>query len=189
MRGLAVACALAAPTLGSAGWIGGVYYVKGVECDVTATGIGSIKQTPQSMSCAISPPATDTRIVGLALCENPGGNHPPGLQPAAIDSFATTEQLDQKNVDRNGKAFKILTAMPTADQLAALITACPNTNYVVTDFVPCGFQTTVNLIDDTTGAILQTESYSCSLDSCLTLGWDKTTQMPEKRQYTCTPLP
>lgn len=191
VKQLALALAIAAPTAGSAGWIGGVFVVKGVRCDVTATGIGSIKQTPQAISCEIAPPAAGQGIVGMALCENQGGNQPPGLFPASIGAFFATAPINQGNVLKNGKAFVPVTTMPSSDQLLALVYACPNPNFTVVDFVPCAFVATVKLLDATTGAVLNSASYDCTLpaDQCMGLQIDKTTGLPVSVPYTCTLTP
>src|SRR5512138_2264166 len=139
VKQLALVIAIVAPTAGSAGWIGGVFVVKGVRCDVTATGVGSVKQTPQAISCEINPPATATgsTMVGMALCENQGGNQPPGLFPASLGTFFATAPVNQSNVLKNGKAFVPVTTIPTVDQLQSLNWVCPNSNFTVVDFVPC----------------------------------------------------
>lgn len=193
VRTLVVASMLAAPSLSDAGyWLNGRYYTKGVECDVTAGGLGNVLRSPETeaLMCAIEPPPSAGQIVGLALCENRGGNEPPGLFPAAVHAFSTMAPIDPARIAKNGKTYLPLYAVPT-EQYADLGWACPNRNFTVVDFVPCAFTAVISVVDAsvTPPAILGAETYDCVLDACLTLVIDRATGLPEKREYTCTKRP
>ena len=177
-------------TEAAAGGIGGTAFTKGVECDITAFGVGNVKKDPKSVGCDIFPTDTSQTITGLAVCENIGGNKPPGLELAEFSgSFGDLAPINPADVDKNGKAFKVVVANLDTDELAALKSACPSDNFTVTDFVPCGpFKITFDLRDETTGDVLATETLSCQLQPC-TLGFDKKTGLPERKQYTCNPVP
>jgi hypothetical protein len=186
---LLVAFAVALPSGAKAGyWFNGYYFTKGVECDVTAGGLGNVSRNPVWLGCEINPPPGTTTISGLAVCENPGGNQPPGLLPAQVSvSFGTVAQVDPNQVMKNGKAFVVLVTLVPGDVLTQLVSACPNSNYTVTDFVPCSFSSQLTLTDST--GTTMTETYSCTLgtlDQCYSLGFDKKTGLPQKVQYTCT---
>ncbi len=193
VRLVALAVIVASPSLAGAGyWLNGRYYTKGVECDVTAGGLGNVLRSPETeaLMCSIQPPPGDGRIVGLALCENHGGNDPPGLFPASVYAFGAMTTIDPARIAKNGKYFQPLYAVPT-EQYAALAEACPNRNFVVVDFVPCAFTAVISIVDAsvTPPATIAYETYDCAIDACLTLTFDEATGLPEKREYTCTKRP
>lgn len=185
---IALAGLLAAPALASAGfWVLGVYYTKGVMCDLTAGGLGNAQGSTDALTCEIGPPATQGAIVGLVECQNPGGNNPPGLFPASVSNFATLAPIQPWDITKNGKVSKRLVA-DASSQYPELVVACPNPNYTVVDFVPCAFTVTSSVVDTSTSppTVLGAVTYDCALDSCLSLQVDKKTGLPQQTPYTCT---
>jgi hypothetical protein len=168
---------------------GGSCYSKGVLCeDISGNGVGNVTKDPKSISIVIEPIGDPLPpLLGFALCANQGGNKPPGLQPAEFfGDFATITPITPGKVDRNGNFTGVdVLAMLTPNQLATLIGACPNENYIVTDFVPIGpFQITFELVDGA-GEVLATDVMICELPNPETLKISKNTGLPERRQYAC----
>lgn len=166
-----------------------------VECEVLATGLGNVRKldTSTAMTCSVEPPQGSARIDGLALCENLGGNVPPGLQPASIElSYEDAALVDLDLVTKNGSALVSLSAVPPGEVLDLLRQAgtCPNTTgFSVTDFVPCEMtvvvKTTKVLTDGT--SMEASRAYACRLESCHTLAYDKAAGDIEPREYACDP--
>ncbi len=154
-----------------------IFWSGSVECDLTATGVGDIKHDPKSLGCNINSTGT-----GLLLCGNPGAHHnaAPGIQVVTVpESFGSTTAI--KNVDKNGKASATVITSP---DLTSLNSFCPNTNWVALDYVPCTPSIDAALLDQ--DGTLDSATYSCTLPSCETLGYDPNTLKFERRQYECT---
>jgi len=163
-----------------------------IVCDIEATGIGSMKQSPKGLTCQLAPLPGETGQAGLVVCGNPGKklNTSPGIQVAIFEgSFDEFEPIDPRNCDRNGKCNQVLHAELTGPQLGTLNSACPNqTNWSALDFVPCTTTASVEVFGlDCTGAtvVLAQATYECTLPNCDTLTWNRDTQNFETREYIC----
>jgi hypothetical protein len=165
-----------------------------IECGISATGVGSVLQDPVILACT----ATGTDQWAVA-CGNPGENTwtAPGVNLVTFSGIVSGEyQLQEYDVDRNGRAYGYAVAAPSLSLLTAIrdAGACPNLNWTVMDAVPCTMQVR-DMQLDADGCITSDATYSCSLDNpdtieneCGTLGWNTETQTFERRQYECTQI-
>ena len=169
--------------------IGGSGWTKGVSCEgISGSGAGNVTKDPKSVACDIAPTDQSQGLPGFVFCHNSGANTPPGIQPANFSgTFGDITPLNPALVDRNGRfTGAAVIATLTDDQLATLRSACPNQNYDAFDFVPIGpFQLIVELVREATGEVLATDVLICTLPHPETFGFDKKTELPERRQYDC----
>jgi len=185
-----MAMATCTPTslYGSCLWLTG-----SVRCEnLNAVGIGSINQGSKSMTCAIDPdPAADAAgnplpIQGILFCANKGGSVAPGVNAFANDGFTGSTTIPSGSIDTNGTVHGINVEALASNELASMNQYCQNPNWTAIDFVPTHMSTTVSVVDDTTGDIVSTSTYLCDLPDPATLAWDKKSNRPEQREYTCT---
>ena len=151
-----------------------------VECDIVAnqTDVGSLSKHPE-IECANDAP-------GLAciICKNPGkkGNLSPGIQAICANiprTFSASTSIQKGNI-QNGTVSVIVDTSP---DLSGLNIYCPNTGWIVTDYVPCYVNPTITVMNDT-GTLDQVTS-ECVLPACVdgTLGFKPTTGKFNKEQY------
>ena len=151
-----------------------------VECDIVANqeDVGSLSKHPE-IECANEAP-------GLAciICKNPGkkGNFSPGIQATCANiprTFSASTSIQKGNI-QNGTVSAIVDTSP---DLSHLNIYCPNTGWIVTDYVPCYVNPTITVMNDT-GTLDQVTS-ECVLPACVngTLGFDPTTGKFDREQY------
>src|ERR1043166_3305233 len=158
----------------------GLIWSGSVECDIVAnqTDVGSLSKHPE-IECANHAP-------GLAciICENPGkkGNLSPGIQAICANiprTFSASTSIQKGNI-QNGTVSVIVDTSP---DLSGLNIYCPNTGWIVTDYVPCYVNPTITAMNDT-GTLDQVTS-QCVLPACVdgTLGFDPATGKFDREQY------
>ena len=151
-----------------------------VECDIVANqeDVGSLSKHPE-IECANEAP-------GLAciICKNPGkkGNFSPGIQATCANiprTFSASTSIQKGNI-QNGTVSAIVDTSP---DLSGLNIYCPNTSWIVTDYVPCYVNPIITVMNDT-GTLDQVTS-ECVLPACVdgTLGFKPTTGKFNKEQY------
>ncbi|MGE0822695.1 MAG: hypothetical protein AB7G75_06220 [Candidatus Binatia bacterium] len=154
-----------------------LFWSGSVECDLNANGVGNVKKDPKSLACNVVAQGT-----GLLLCGNPGSKAKaaPGIQVVTVpQNFGASTGIT--SVDKNGVATATVV---TSANLPGLDEFCPNTNWVALDYVPCAASIEAELTDDI--GTISSATFSCTLPSCETLGYDAATQKFERRQYECT---
>jgi hypothetical protein len=170
--------------------IGGTCYkVKGVRIDAQVNHAGRIQRNPKFFSGII-----DTQgQPGILFCGNRGGNQPPGQRLVVTDVPLTcsTQITPQDVISTNdgGTANVTCTALLPFDELQALGEANCTPGQEALDYVPCSFLSDVTYSDGTIaepGDVIETARHSCTLPLCTTLGWNKSTDLPEARDYECT---
>ena len=164
-----------------------LFWSGSVECDLNADQIGSLKDKPE-LSCTVTPSTSVGLQGGLLTCGNPGANRKtsPGVQvvsvpPASAPPFFGKSTGIQKQDIQNGVASVTIITSP---DLSRLNSFCPNPNWVVLDYVPC--QASIEAKQSDTVGPIDTKTFSCTLPSCSTLGFDPVTGKFDRRQYDCT---
>ena len=160
-----------------------------IECGIGATGIGNVINDPVALGCE----ATVINQPWVVGCGNPGSKDlmAPGVNLVYFTaSLEAAQFLTQGDVDRNGRAYLNIFAIPDSELLQAIEAAdpdiCPNPNWSVMDAVPCAINSLKDVQLDVDGCITSDAFYSCTLPNCNTLGIDKKTKRFERRQYDCT---
>jgi hypothetical protein len=155
-----------------------------VICGIDVSGLGNCIDDPRYLGCSAQGSGS-----WVVACGNPGTNNwtAPGVNVVNFDGAISGETLVEPSMcDANGNAFVEVTATISQEMKDALLAAgaCPNTNWVVADAVPC----TATITDQETDAndcVIADATFECTLPSCETLGWDIDTQKFERRQYDC----
>ena len=164
-----------------------------VECeDLNANGIGNVKKNPTYMACSVLPPPLATEVEGMLFCSNGGGNVAPGVQAFVVNGFKGLATITPSQVDKNGFASGINVKASIPPSLLgpnpadpSLAQYCQNSNWWAVDFVPSSMSVDVNVLDSS-GTVVDTEHYLCTLPHPETLTWDKFAKRPERREYDCT---
>lgn len=164
-------------------YIGGsCYRAKGVQADIEVKKVANAEQNPKFLQMTIHPSST---VAGILFCGNRASNQPPGITPVIFTgTFGASTTIN--SATKNGSTRVSLTALLSADQLAALDAYCPNTqNFDALDFVPCQFDSALHLSDINTSRSLEAVTHACTLADCYSLKWDKKTDLPEPRAFDC----
>jgi len=165
-----------------------LFWSGSVECDLNADQVGSLKDNPE-LSCTVTPSSVAESQGGLLLCGNPGRKQKPasGIQvisiPAASSppSFGASIGIQKQNIQNGVATVPPISASPNLSQFNSF---CPNPSWVVLDYVPC--QASIEAKQSDTVGPIDTKTFSCTLPSCSTLGFDPVTGKFERRQYQCT---
>lgn len=163
-----------------------VKWTKGVLADVDLKNLANAEQNPKRLDLRIDP---STTVAGLLFCGNRASNQPPGIVPVIFSQpfFGSTFITSATGGGANRVS---VTALLSAEQLAALDVNCPNRqNFDALDFVPCEMATTLQLSDVNKSSVLESYTDKCTLPNCSTLKWDRKTGMPERREYSCPLVP
>jgi hypothetical protein len=138
-----------------------------------------------------------TTMPGIVWCGNPGAKNQvaPGVNPVYLTvNFAGVQLINGSQIDKNGKAPFNVRAVVGDSTLnsqfdAALV--CPNSNWVIVDFVPQKFSGLLRGYSGTssTGLTLLTQSvYDCEMPWSVlqSLKYNTATHSVEQKPYTCT---
>jgi hypothetical protein len=168
-----------------------------VECGITANGLGNVTKDPKAGGCTVmGNEGATVPIYGLVYCGNPGTNKhaAPGIQPCYYDGeFGKFTKITKGAIDTNGVAYVTAYASLDPQELSKMNSCCPNPQWVAIDFVPIECDVVFDLVEilyyvgdvPVYGDTIDTATYHCVLPDPLTLGWDKKTQKPERREYNC----
>jgi len=159
-----------------------------VECDLNADHVGNLTNNP-TLRCDLTPQATTSGPAGLLICGAPGNNNPsPGIQVVQIFStvagFGASQTLTKNDKQTGGVYTKNVF---THADLSSLSSFCPNTGWIVLDYVPCTAAITATQSDDVNG-VVDFADFVCTLSNCANLPFvsDQTGVHFVRQQYSCT---
>ncbi len=156
-----------------------------IECGISVSKVGNVTKNPETVGCTAS--GTGNWVVA---CGNPGVKRwtSPGINLVYYSgSLEGNLAIQKTDVDHNGNAYLYVPASADQSMLNNLTDTCPNPNWIAIDAAPCEATVTDQEWDACNQVVSDTTLW-CTLPSCETLGWDKTAQQFERREYECTIL-
>jgi hypothetical protein len=167
-------------------YIGGTCFtVKGVEVDAQVNHTGNLQRNQKKLTADIT---VTGGTFGIVFCKNKAGKQPPGQVLAPIpttETFSCFTKVNPQDVfsSQNGGTAQVGCTALVAD-LSIYDPACSTGQHAV-DFVPIQFLAGVTYSDLTGTDVIEFDGFTCELPDFQTLKWDRTTDLPEKREYNC----